>query len=249
MTGAETWLVIGASSAVAREFARAAARDGADIVLAGRDRTDLEATAADLGVRSGRRIDIVDFDAASFEGHAGLLDRAAAFAGAGTLNLFFAVGAMPPQEALDADPARVRSVIEVNFTAAVHFLQLAARLFEAHRAGRIVVLGSVAGDRGRLKNYVYGSAKAGLHAYLQGLRARLWRSGVTVTTVKPGPVDTAMTFGLTGLPLLAQPEAVAAACLSAARRGTEVLYVPAPWRLIMAVIRAIPERLFKRLSI
>jgi short-subunit dehydrogenase len=122
-------------------------------------------------------------------------------------------------------------------------------MFEAHKAGRIVVLGSVAGDRGRLSNYVYGSAKAGLHAYLQGLRARLWRSGVTVTTVKPGPVDTAMTYGLDKLPLLVQPEAVAAACLKAAQQGAEQVYVPVPWRLIMAVIRAIPERIFKRLSI
>ncbi|HEX2114477.1 MAG TPA: SDR family NAD(P)-dependent oxidoreductase, partial [Alphaproteobacteria bacterium] len=108
---------------------------------------------------------------------------------------------------------------------------------------------SVAGDRGRIKNYVYGSAKAGLSAYLQGLRARLFRSGVTVTTVKPGFVDTAMTFGLPGMFLVASPESVARACLAAARRGREEVYVPFFWWGIMTIIRNIPERIFKRLSI
>lgn len=245
----DTWLVVGASSAIARAFARRAAAANATIVLAGRDRPDLDATAADLGVRFAQRVEVVDFDALQPETHAAALDRARTFAGPATLNLFLAFGVMPPQSAVDADPALAGPVIDTNFTAAVRFLQAAAPLFEAQKRGRIVVLGSVAGDRGRPSNYVYGAAKAGLHAYLQGLRARLWRAGVTVTTVKPGPVDTAMTFGLGRLPLLVQPDAVAAICLAAAMAGRDEVYAPAPWRFIMAILRAIPEKFFKKLNI
>lgn len=249
ITVPDTWLVVGASSAIARAFARCAAAANSTIVLAGRDRADLEATAADLRVRFTQRVDVVDFDAHRPETHAAALDEARSFAGPATLNLFIAFGVMPSQSDIDADPALAESVIDTNFTAVVRLLQFAAPMFATQKRGRIVVLGSVAGDRGRLSNYVYGAAKAGLHAYLQGLRARLWRAGVTVTTVKPGPVDTAMTFALGRLPLLAQPDAIAASCLKAALSGREEVYAPAPWRLIMAILRAIPEKFFKKLSI
>jgi decaprenylphospho-beta-D-erythro-pentofuranosid-2-ulose 2-reductase len=242
-------VVLGASWAFARGFARAAARDGADILLAGRDDVDMEATAADLRARFGRRAEIANFDLRIGESHTQLMQRAVAFAADKPLSLFFAVGVMPGQDILNAHPEQARDVIDTNFTAAVQLLQVAALHYETRRAGRIVVLGSVAGDRGRLGNYVYGSAKAGLHAYLQGLRARLFRSGVPVTTVKPGPVDTAMTFGLKKLPLIVPPETVAEISLKAAMRGTEEVYAPAPWRLIMAILRAIPERIFKKLNI
>jgi short-subunit dehydrogenase len=250
MTGApDTWLIVGGSSAIARAFARRAAAANANIVLAGRDRPDLEATAADLRVRFTQRVEVVDFDAQRPETHAAALERARSFAAPAVLNLFVAVGVMPPQTEIDRDPALAEAVVETNFGAVVRFLQVAAPLFEAQKAGRVVVLGSVAGDRGRLSNYVYGAAKAGLHAYLQGLRARLWRAGATVTTVKPGPVDTAMTFALERLPLLAQPDAVAMSCFAAAMAGREEIYAPPPWRLIMAILRAIPEKFFKKLSI
>lgn len=249
MSAAQTWLILGASSAIARAFAQAAAADGADILLAGRDAEDMNTTAADLRVRFGRRVSVLSFDAADHAGHAAALAEARCFAGGGTLNLFLAFGTMPTQSAIDVEPALIVSVTETNYTGAAHVLHVAAPLFEAQRAGRIVVLSSVAGDRGRVANYVYGAAKAALSTYLQGLRARLWHFGVTVTTVKPGPVDTAMTFGLDKLPLLVQPQLVAEACLKAAKRGTEVIYVPAPWRLIMAILRHVPERVFKRLKI
>jgi decaprenylphospho-beta-D-erythro-pentofuranosid-2-ulose 2-reductase len=243
------WLILGASSAIARAFARVAAADGADILLAGRDRDDLETSAADLRVRSGRRVEVAAFDALDLKSHETVLSAARELAGGGTLNIFLAFGIMPSQAEIDADLTLVETMIDGNYTSAVQFLHRAAPLFEAQRAGAIVVLSSVAGDRGRLSNYVYGSAKAGLSTYLQGLRARLFRAGVSVVTVKPGPVDTAMTFNLDKLPLLVQPEIVAEACLKAAKKGTEVIYVPGPWRLIMAIIRHIPERIFKKLSI
>jgi short-subunit dehydrogenase len=243
----ETWLVLGASSAIARAFARAAAASGADIVLAGRDRADLEAIAADLRIRSGGDAEVLDFDAADIASHGAFAERVAALGR--PVDLFLAFGTMPSQEAIDRDAALAERTIRVNYLGAVSVLQALAPLFERRAGGRIVALSSVAGDRGRLKNYVYGSAKAGLGTYLQGLRARLHRAGVSVTTVKPGFVDTAMTFGLPGLFLLASPEAVAQACLTAARRGADEIYAPAFWWAIMTIIRAIPERIFKRLNI
>ena len=249
MSAAETWLVLGASSAIARAFARVAASEGADVILAGRDRDDLDKTAADAALRSGKRATVLDFDALDYAGHAGLMQRARDAAGAGTLNIFLAFGTMPSQAEIDQDFKLAARTIESNYLGAVSVLQAAAPVLEAQKRGAVVALSSVAGDRGRIKNYVYGSAKAGLSAYLQGLRARLFRSGVTVTTVKPGFVDTAMTFGLPGMFLVASPDAVARACLAAARKGREELYVPFFWWGIMTIIRNIPERIFKRLSI
>ncbi|HEX2113298.1 MAG TPA: SDR family NAD(P)-dependent oxidoreductase, partial [Alphaproteobacteria bacterium] len=242
MSAPETWLVLGASSAIARAFARVAASEGADVILAGRDRDDLDKTAADIAIRSGRRALVVDFDALDYGSHAALMARAKQEAGAGTLNVFLAFGTMPSQTEIDADPQLAFRTIGSNYTGAVSVLQAAAPALEAQKRGAVIALSSVAGDRGRIKNYVYGSAKAGLSAYLQGLRARLFRSGVTVTTVKPGFVDTAMTFGIPGMFLVASPEFVARACLAAARRGREEVYVPFFWWGIMTIIRNIPER-------
>lgn len=249
MSAPDTWLVLGASSAIARAFARVAASDGADVILAGRDRDDLDKGAADVALRSGRGATVLDFDALDYASHAATIARAKETAGDGTLNIFLAFGTMPAQAEIDADAKLAFRTIESNYMGAVSILQAAAPVLEAQKRGAVVVLSSVAGDRGRIKNYVYGSAKAGLTAYLQGLRARLFRSGVGVTTVKPGFVDTAMTFGLPGMFLVASPESVARACLSAARRGKEEIYFPFFWWGIMTIIRNIPERIFKRLSI
>lgn len=156
---------------------------------------------------------------------------------------------MPEQDDIDRDFALAARIVNVNYLGALSVLQHLSPVLEAQGAGHVVVLSSVAGDRGRLKNYVYGSAKAGLNTYLQGLRARLCRKGVSVTTVKPGFMDTDMTWGVDGMFLVATPEQCARACLRFAHRGKEVAYFPAFWWLIMMVIRHIPERVFKRLSI
>ena len=126
--------------------------------------------------------------------------------------------------------------------------RLASKL-ERDTSGCIVVISSVAGDRGRLKNYVYGSAKAGLNTYLQGLRARLARADVSVTTVKAGFIDTDMSFGTPGMFLVASPDACAATCLELGESGRDVAYFPWFWRYIMLIIRHIPERIFKRMNI
>lgn len=243
-----TWVVLGASSSIARAFAREAAQAGSALVLAGRDQADLQASAADIRLRSARSVEVLAFDAADTVSHAGFVQRCRALCN-GRLNVFLAFGQMPAQTAVDADVQLLRNTIEANFLGAAAVLTQFAPVLEAQQAGHVVVIGSVAGDRGRIKNYVYGAAKAGLHAYAQGLRARLCRSGVTVLTVKPGFVDTAMSYGQPGLFLIAQPEALARAILRAVERGRLVLYYPWFWRWIMLVIRHIPERIFQRLNI
>ena len=243
-----TWLVLGGSSRVARAFALAAADGGSAIILAGRDTRDLQASAADIRLRSGRSAEVLAFDACDGASHAGFAQSCRKLT-TGRLNVFLAFGQMPEQSALDGDPALLRTTIEANFSGAASVLSQLAPILEAQRSGHVVILGSVAGDRGRLKNYVYGAAKAGLHTYAQGLRARLCRSGVTVLTVKPGFVDTAMSYGQPGLFLVAQPEALALAILRAVERKRLVLYYPRFWYWIMLIIRHIPERIFQRLNL
>lgn len=239
------WLVLGASSSIARAFIRLAAAEGAALILAGRDLADMERSAADALVHGAASAEVRVFDAADPAGHA-------AFAAAlpeGPLNIFLAFGLMYPQAAIDADPALAAEVIAVNYQGAVSILARLEPRLAAAGQGAIVVLSSVAGDRGRPSNFVYGSAKAGLNTYLQGLRARLGRSGVSVTTVKAGFMDTAMTYGLPGMFLVASPEAAAQACVDAAKKKRNVLYFPLFWWLIMRIIKAIPERVFKRLKL
>jgi short-subunit dehydrogenase len=140
-------------------------------------------------------------------------------------------------------------MLDSNFTAAVSVLNLAADYFAARRGGFLCVLSSVAGDRGRQSNYLYGAAKGGLTVYLQGLRNRLSRSGVQVTTVKPGFVDTPMTYGKPGLFLTATPERAARGILRAIRRRKDEVYVPGFWRWIMEIVRTVPECVFKRMKL
>jgi len=243
----ETWLILGGSSSVARAFARAAAEDGADVILAGRDMEDMKRTAEDVSIRTGCDVDVVAFDAEAISGHAAFVEDVTRRAG--FLNVFLAFGAMPEQDEIDADFALAERSIAVNYTGAVSVLHRLAQHLEEQGDGHVVVLSSVAGDRGRLKNYVYGSAKAGLNTYLQGLRARLFRKGVSVTTIKPGFMDTDMTWGIEGMFLVASPEAAARACLAAARRRRHVVYVPFFWWGIMNIIRHIPEFIFKKMNI
>ena len=239
------WLVLGASSSVARAFARAAAEGGADLILAGRDIADIDRIAADARIRGGGRVDVRAFDAIDRGGHEAFVAELPRR----PFNVFLAFGMLVPQDAIDHDPALAQQVIAVNFLGAVSMLsRLAPRLAEEGQ-GAIVVLSSVAGDRGRPSNYVYGSAKAGLNAYLQGLRARYAARGVSVTTLKPGFMDTATTYGMPGMFLVASPEACAKACLRFASKGRDVAYFPAFWWLIMTIVKSIPERIFKRMRL
>jgi decaprenylphospho-beta-D-erythro-pentofuranosid-2-ulose 2-reductase len=239
------WLVLGASSSVARAFARLVAERGGDLILAGRDMRDIERIAADARIRGAIRVDVRAFDALDRAGHEAFIADLPRRA----MNVFLAFGTLLPQAEIDSDPALAQQVIAVNYLGAVSMLSRLAPRMAQEGKGAIVALSSVAGDRGRPSNYVYGSAKAGLNAYLQGLRAAYNAKGVTVTTVKPGFMDTSMTYGMSGMFLVASPEACARACLDCADKGRDVVYFPRFWWLIMAIIKAIPERIFKRLRL
>lgn len=243
----ETWIILGATSAMARAFARAEAERGAALVLAGRDMAEMKALAVDLEARGASAAEAVKFDARDPKSFAPILDKAEL--AVGRVNAAVFVGSMPSQAEIDAAPTLIDAVIADNFTGPARFLAAFAPLIEARAAGTIVGVSSVAGDRGRLGNYTYGAAKAGFTAYLSGLRNRLTRAGGHVVTVKPGFVDTAMTWGVEGMFLVAQPEKVAKDIVKAVEKKRNVIYTPGFWRLIMTIIRLIPEPIFKKLSI
>jgi decaprenylphospho-beta-D-erythro-pentofuranosid-2-ulose 2-reductase len=243
-----TVLILGAVSAIARGVADAFARRGYDLYLAGRDLEELERLASDLQVRHGVSVDFGQFDALAMGNHAALVRGIVTEVGE-LAGVVWAVGYMPAQEEALSDPSQVRRIVDTNFTAAMSVLDACAANLVNMGSGFIVAISSVAGDRGRQSNYYYGAAKGALTLYLQGLRNRLYPTGVRVLTVKPGFVDTSMTWGLPGLFLVASPEQVGGAIASAVERGRDVLYVPWFWRYIMLIIRHIPERLFKRLKL
>ncbi|WP_347311061.1 SDR family oxidoreductase [Defluviimonas sp. SAOS-178_SWC] len=242
-----TWIILGATSAMARAFARAVSAEGAAVLLAGRDKDDLAALASDCALRGARLAEAVEFDARKPKSFAALIERMEAEEG--ELNAAVFVGSMPEQSAIDADPSLIDGVVTDSHTGPARFLQMLAPVMEARGGGTVVGVASVAGDRGRIGNYVYGSAKAGFATYLSGLRNRLTRAGGHVVTVKPGFVDTAMTWGLPGMFLVAAPEAVAGDILKAVRKRRNTVYTPFFWRYIMLIIRHIPEPIFKKMKI
>ena len=188
------------------------------------------------------------FDAEDYGSHQVFFDKALAQAGAFE-GVVLATGYLGDQCKAIENWDETHAILNRNFVSAASLLHVAARYLELKKLGWIIALSSVAGDRGRMSNYVYGSAKGGLSVFLQGLRARLQKSGVRVLTVKPGPVDTAMTFGMEKIPLLADPEKVGASIVKALVKGKDIVYVPGPWRIIMFILRSVPERIFKKTSL
>ncbi len=242
-------LILGATSGIARAIAAEFASHRADLILAGRDPEELAALAADLNLRYGvttqtQCLDVLDPAAIETSLPAWLAAAGEALAG-----VVLCVGTMGDEEVARANRAETERILNTNFTGCALTLNIVANQFEQRKRGFICALSSVAGDRGRQSNYLYGSAKAGLSAYLQGLRNRLFRSGVRVITIKPGFVDTGMTFGRPGLFLLASPEAVARGVYKAINSGKDVAYLPWFWRWIMLAVRLIPEGIFKRLRL
>ncbi len=241
-------LILGATSPIARQLAQRYAEANTPVFLAARDADEAAQIAADLRIRHRVTAASGAFDATDFEAHAAFVEAVEDAVGPLTVAVV-AFGEMGDQEASEHDFAAARRVIETNFTGAASVCEAVAARMVERGAGSIVGFASVAGDRGRKSNYFYGSAKGAFALYLQGLRNRLHESGVGVLTAKLGFVDTRMTFGMqTGIPI-ASPEAVSRALFDAQRRGIDTLYYPRFWRGIMGVVGAIPERLFKRMSL
>jgi short-subunit dehydrogenase len=244
-------LILGASSGIGKAVARRLAIRGTPLILAGRDAEDLERTAADLRVRYGVEAQPLPFDATDYDGHPAFFESCLSRLDGSLAGVVLCHGDMADQAEAQRDFALARRMIDVNFTSAVSVLERAAEYLQRRGGGYICGVSSVAGDRGRQSNYLYGSTKAALSAYLQGLRNRLARSGVAVVIVKPGFVDTAMTWGLLkpGSPLVADPDRVAADICRAIDRRRDQIYTPWFWRWIMLIIRGIPEPIFKRMKL
>lgn len=242
----DTWIILGATSGMARSYIATLAEDGKGLILCGRNPEEMKATVADSMARGAAFAEAIQIDIRDATTFDAVIDRAKRQTG--MLNVAVFVGSMPTQAAIDADPALIEGTVVDNFAGPAQFLTRFAPLMEERGGGAIVGITSVAGDRGRVGNYVYGAAKAGFATYLSGLRNRLGRAGVHVMTVKPGPVDTAMTWGGPKLPFMAAPEAVAEDIRNGLRKRRNVIYTRKIWWLIMLVIRHIPEPIFKKMS-
>jgi short-subunit dehydrogenase len=242
-------VVLGATSAIALEVERQLAHRACELLLVARSPERLAEVKTDLEMRGATRVLPHTADLADVSQHAGIF----AFA-ADTMSDFdtvlLAYGSMHEQKLAATSIEILIEEIQVDFVSAAAILTLFAADLERRRCGCIAAITSVAGDRGRRSNYVYGSAKGGLSLFLQGLRSRLYPAGVGVITIKPGPVRTPMTDNVASAVQLADPRRVASDIVRAlARRSPDVLYTPPIWRLIMAVIRLLPESLFKRLPL
>ncbi|WP_263147286.1 SDR family oxidoreductase [Pseudomonas sp. RIT-PI-AD] len=241
-------LIVGATSAIAEATARLFAAQGHSLYLLARNRERLESLAADLRVRGAARVFHAPFEANDFAAHAGLLEQVKADLG-GLDRVLVAHGTLGDQKACEQSVELTLQELNTNALSVIALLTLLANHFEAQRHGCIAVIGSVAGDRGRQSNYVYGTAKGALAIFLQGLRNRLSKSHVQVLTIKPGFVDTPMTAAFPKGPLWASPEKIAADIERAIGGKRNQLYTPFFWWPIMAIIKSVPEAIFKRLSL
>jgi short-subunit dehydrogenase len=216
--------------------------------LVARNAEKLSAVAADLRTRGASYIDTAVVDLVDTNQHPALLAHAVNSL-QGLDVAYLAHGILGDQHAAEQDFNTAAHILYTNLMAPVSLLTWLANYFVERRSGTIAVLSSVAGDRGRKSNYVYGSSKAGLSAFLAGLRNRVDREGVTVLTIKPGPVKTAMTAHMKGSEKFADVEAVAQTIVKAIDKRQDNLYVPFQWQPIMFVVRHIPERVFKKLNL
>lgn len=240
-------VVAGATSAIAVAVMREAVEAGDSLYLLARNEQKLEAVIADLRVRGGK-VEGAVADLDDLSRHPALLEEAHRALG-GLDALFVAHGVLTDQQQAQADSTVFARDVQTNFVSAASLAEAAARLFEPRREGTIAVITSVAGDRGRQSNYAYGAAKAGLSAYLSGLRNRLAPANVAVIDLKVGMVDTPMTAHLPKGPLFASAATVGRAIHRAIRKRRDVVYVPWFWAGVMCVIRSLPERVFKKLKL
>jgi short-subunit dehydrogenase len=241
------YLILGATSAIARATARELAARGHGVTLAGRDLAELERDAADIHLRYGVDAHVTAFDAETFDGHADFLAQVIEQGGE-LEGVVLAFGYLGEQERAAQQFDESLAILQRNYVGAVSILNHCAEYLAEKGRGNVIAISSVAGDRGRQSNYIYGSAKGGLSVYLQGLRNAMFHRGVHVMTVKPGFVDTAMTYGMPGLFLVASPQSVAQRILSAVDKKRNEIYAPWFWRWIMLIIRHVPEPIFKRLK-
>ena len=239
-------LILGARSDIGLAIAHGFAALGHPIQLAARNAAMLREQKSDIELRHGVEVGLHEFDALDLDSHEDFLDGLSDLPAIGVC----AIGRLGDQAESERDSRAASLVMRSNFEGPAGIMGALANRFEARGSGTLIGISSVAGERGRATNYVYGAAKAGFTAFLSGLRNRLAKKGVHVLTVLPGFVSTKMTEGM-DLParLTAQPIEVATAVLNAARKQKDVIYVRPLWMLVMLVVRNIPERIFKKMCI
>jgi decaprenylphospho-beta-D-erythro-pentofuranosid-2-ulose 2-reductase len=241
-------LVLGATSGIAEACIRLWADRGDSLFLVARNAERLAAVAADARVRGAALVETAVANLDDTAAHPEMLAQAINALG-GLDVAYLALGVLGEQPKAEKNFAEAAQIIHTNYTAPVSLLTWLANYTAQRHAGTLAVLTSVAGERGRKSNYVYGSSKAALSVFVDGLRNRIDREGVKVMTIKPGPVKTAMTEGMPGNAKFADVDAVAATMVKAIDVGTDIVYVPGIWRIIMAVIRVIPESVFKKMNL
>jgi len=239
--------VLGATSAMAIAVARKLAASGASLYLVARSEAKLEAVACDLETRGATEIFARVMDLDDTQKHPKML--ASAVESLGHIDLaLIAHGLLGDQEAAQTDYLVAEKILQTNFLSAVSLSTWLANYFEARKAGVLAVISSVAGDRGRKSNYVYGASKGALNIFLDGVRTRVDRAGVHVLTIRPGFVSTPMTAHLKQNALFAHPNQIADGILSAITSRKDVVYLPKIWRPIMFLVRNIPEAIFKKMN-
>ena len=241
-------LIIGATSAIAQAAARIWAKEEAAFFLVGRDLEKLERLAQDLLVRGASKVEIGAIDFMNITQHQAVIQRAWEILGDLDITLL-AHGSLTDQLKAEQDNVYAVEEVTLNFSTAISFLTLAASRMQAQKYGVIAIIGSVAGDRGRASNYVYGAAKSGIASFAQGLRQRLSKDNVHVLLIKPGFVDTPMTQEFKKGFLWAKPDQVARDIDHAIKKKKNTLYTPWFWAWIMLIIQHIPEAIFKKLKL
>jgi short-subunit dehydrogenase len=239
-------LVIGATSAIAEATARIWAQRGDELFLVARNQERLSVIAEDLKVRGSSEVQSYCMDANNFDEHLPMLDKA--FGMLGDIDIvLIAHGTLSNQKECEHSVELTMQEIKTNALSVIALLTHLADRFEIQRSGTIAVTSSVAGDRGRASNYVYGSAKAMVTAFTSGLRQRVYKSGVSVVTIKPGFVDTPMTAEFKKGLLWAKPESIAKGIVVACDKKKGEIYVPKFWAVVMVLIKLVPENIFKRI--
>ena len=244
----KTLLIVGGYSAIAEETAKLFAAQGHRLVLWGRSAERLKSVKQNLLVLGATEVLTFEVDLDDCAAHAPLLQKTLKKVGNVDIALV-AHGTLPNQSAIESEFKEIEAALHTNFITYASLLTEFANYFEPRKQGTIAAITSVAGDRGRKSNYVYGSAKAGASAFVDGLRGRLVESGVHVVNIKPGMVDTPMTSHMKKGPLFAQPKAVASGIVTAIIKKKNTVYLPGYWRFIMCIIRSIPEFIFKKTNI
>ncbi len=243
-----TIVIFGATSAIAQDVAKLYALERAEFFLVARHSERLAIVAKDLEVRGAARVETCTADLGDLATHDAIIEKIAHVFPRLDL-VFVAHGHMGDAKAGEADASVAEEILRVNLISVVSLLTPLANRLEHQRQGTIAVIGSVAGDRGRQSNYLYGAAKSGLAAYLQGLRNRLFACGVHVLTIKPGYVDTPLVAHIPKNALFATPERVARDIKHAIEKRRDILYTPWFWRFIMLIVKTVPECVFKRLKV